>query len=154
MVNPNGPYDGSPYNIQYYPSDSRAEDAQVLELTAGQQIKKIEFTVPRLAERTIQVRATWPNGDIAAGARICAQYELTQSYGSTGNANSIKDTDQNGLAVIHVYGNSRVRLFAEQSVENAKENRSYSHHSQPVESEAGKIPETLDLVLTSAKPQR
>ena len=153
MVNPNGPYDGSPYNIQYYPSGWRTEDAQVLELAAGQQIK-IEFTVPRLAERTIQVRVTWPNGNLAAGAHICAQYEHTQSYGSTGNANSIKDTDQNGVAVIHVYGNSRVRLFAEQSVENAKENRSYSHYSQPIESEADKIPEKLDLVLTSAKPQQ
>jgi hypothetical protein len=58
MVNPDGPYDEWPYDVQYYRSASHAQDAQVLELGAGQQIKGIDFSVPRLTERTVQERVT------------------------------------------------------------------------------------------------
>ncbi len=54
--------------------------------------------------------------------------------------------------MIHVYGNSRVRLFAAQLVDNEKEKRTDTYYSHPVEAEASKVPEKLDLVLTSPKP--
>jgi hypothetical protein len=152
MVNPDGPYDEGPYNVQYYRSALHAEEAQRLELSAGQQIRGIDFTVPHLAERMVQVRVTWPNGSGTAGASICVAYEHTKNFGSLSTASRIKDADQNGLGVIHVYGNSRVRLFAAQLVDNEKEKRTDTYYSRPVEAEASKVPEKLDLVLTSPKP--
>jgi hypothetical protein len=152
VVDPDGPYDEWPYDIKYYPSALHARDAQILELGAGQEIKGIDFTVPRLKERAVQVRVTWPNGSAAAGAHICALYENTERYGALENASGIKDTDQNGLAVIRMYGNSRVRVFAEHSVDNAKKERTGTYYSHPVESEASKIPDKINLVLTSPRP--
>jgi hypothetical protein len=152
MVNPDGPYDEWPYDVEYYRFALHAQNAQILELGAGQQIKGIDFTVPRLAERIVQVRVTWPNGSGAAGASICVAYENTKNFASLSTASRIKDTDQNGLGVIHVYGNSRVRVFAAQLVDNEKEKRTDTYYSHPVEAEASKVPEKLDLVLTSPKP--
>jgi hypothetical protein len=129
MVNPDGPYDEWPYDVQYYRSALHAQEAQILDLSAGQQIKEIDFTVPHLAERMVQVRVTWPNGSGAAGSSICVAYEHTKNLASLSTASRIKDTDQNGLGVIHVYGNSRVRLFAAQLVDNEKEKRTDTYYS-------------------------
>lgn len=74
------------------------------------------------------------------------------AYGALENANGIKDTDRNGVAVIHVYGNSRVRVFAWQSVDDDKGKRTGTYYSHPVKSAANKIPDELSFVLTSAKP--
>jgi hypothetical protein len=152
MVNPDGPYDEGPYDVQYYRSALHAQDAQVLELGAGQQIRGIDFTVPRRTARTVRVRVTWPNGSAEAGAYICVAYEHTKEYESLQYVNGMKATDQNGLAVIHVYGTSRVRVFAEQAVNNDKEQRMDTYYSRPVESVATKVPDELNLVLTSTKP--
>jgi hypothetical protein len=152
MVNPDGPYDEWPYDVQYYRSALHAQDAQVLELGAGQQIKGIDFSVPRLTERTVRVRVTWPNGNAAPGAHVCVVYENTKPYGALESANGIKDTDRNGGAVIHVYGSSRVRVFAWQSVEEDKGKRTGTYYSHPVESAASKIPDELNLVPTFPKP--
>ena len=152
MVNPDGPYDEWPYDVQYYRSALRAQDAQALELAAGQQIKGIDFTVPRLTERTVRVRVTWPNGNAAPDTHVCVLYDNTKTYGALENANGIKDTDRNGVAVIHVYGNSRVRVFSWQSVDDDKGKRTGTYYSHPAESAANKIPDELTFVLTSAKP--
>jgi hypothetical protein len=151
VVNPDGPHDDWPHNVQYYPFALQAKGAQVLELGEGQRIQRIDFTVPRLAERTVHVRVTWPNGSAAAGAHVCVAYEQTGGYASLESANCIKDTDQSGVAVIRVYGNSRLRLFAKEFVSNDKEDRVDAYYSR-AEYEAGTIPEKLDLVLNSLKP--
>jgi hypothetical protein len=51
LINPSGPYDGSPFDIQYYPSTLVPAEAQVFEVTEGQQIKGIDFRAPQLPER-------------------------------------------------------------------------------------------------------
>jgi hypothetical protein len=61
-----------------------------------------------------------------------------------------KRTGQDGLAVIQVYGNSRVPVFANQLVYQEKAWAEYRSH--PMESEANKISSKIDLVLTSLKP--
>jgi hypothetical protein len=152
MVNPDGPYDEWPYDVQYYRSALHAQEAQILELGAGQQIKGIDFTVPRLAERMVQVRVTSPNGGGAADASICVAYEHTKNFASPTTASRIKDTDQNGPGVIHLYGNSRVRVFAAQYVENEKTKQTDTYYSHPVEAAADKVPENIQLVLTSPQP--
>lgn len=152
MVNSDGPYDEWPYNIQYYPSALGAEGAQILELAEGQQIKGVDFTVPRLTERTVQVRVTWPNRSPVADAPVCVAYEHTKEYASLAGTNCFTRTDQNGEGVIHLYGNSRVRLFAEQFVHNEKRKWQDTYYSHPVESEARKMPDKVSLALTPPKP--
>jgi hypothetical protein len=152
LLNPDGPRDEWPYDIQYYPSVPNARDGRVFVLAEGQEIKGIDFRVQRLRERTVQVRVTWPNGNAAAGAHVGVAYEHTKDYESLEGTDTIKDTDQNGLAVIHVYGSSRVRVFAEQFVDNPKKKWWDTRYSRAVESEIAKIPDKIDLVLTSAKP--
>ena len=110
------------------------------------------LSVPRLTERTVRVRVTWPNGNAAPGAHVCVLYDNTKTYGALENANGIKETDRNGVAVTHVYGNSRVRVFAWQSVDDDKGKRTGTYYSHPAESAANKIPDELTFVLTSAKP--
>ena len=56
------------------------------------------------------------------------------------------------MATIHLFGNSQVRLFTEQYVNNEKTKQMDTYSSNTVESEAGKIPEKIDLVLNASKP--
>lgn len=152
VVNSYGPNDQSPYDLQYYRSTSDARNAEVLQLGPGQRIQGIDFIVPRLAERTVQVQVTWPDGRRAPKAHICVAYEHTENFASLTTASWIKDTDQNGFGVIHLYGRSRVRVFAAQDVDDEKAKRTDTYYSQPVEAAADKVPEDIQLVLTSPKP--
>ena len=62
LINPSGPYDGSPFGIQYYPSTLRLGEARVFEVAEGQQIKGVNFRAPRLPERTVDVQVRWLDG--------------------------------------------------------------------------------------------
>jgi hypothetical protein len=150
MVDPNGPWDGWPYAPQYYPTGVRSEGAKVLVLGQGQQITGIDLKVHRLVQRTIRVRVAWSNGSAAAGVAACAAYENTDSYENkeTCTSNSV-NTDQNGLAILHVYGESRLRLSAETVIYGPKDTAYYA--SEPVDAEVGMLPEHVDLVLTKKK---
>jgi len=149
VVNPYGPRKASPYDIQFFPTASSAERA--LELAQGQQVKEIDFRVRRLTERTVRVRVLWPNGNVVAGARVCVAYEHTKDYEPLKATNCIGDTDEKGTAVVSVYGSTRVRLFAEQFVDNDKKKWWDTFYSPRVEAEADKMPDTVDLVLASPK---
>jgi hypothetical protein len=149
MVNPDGPYDEWPYDIKYYPSALYAQDAQVLELGDGQKINGIDFIVPRLAERTVRVHVASPNGTSATNTHVCLAYEHTKDYELLAGTSCTWNTDRIGEAVIHLYGDSRVRLFAEKYVNEA--NSLVRYHSAPFESQAGKMPENIDLVLASSE---
>jgi hypothetical protein len=151
VANSYGPNDQSPYDVQYYRSTSDARNAEALELGPGQCIQGIDFIVPRLAERTITVRVTWLDGRRAPEAHICVAYEHTENFARLTTASWIKDTGQNGFGVIHVFGDSRVRVFAAQYVDDEKHNRTDTYYSQTVESVASKIRDQLNLVLTSPK---
>jgi hypothetical protein len=139
-----------PSEVQFYPSKSRVEDAQSFELSEGQRITGIDFKVPYLAERTVRVRVTWPNEQPVGDAYICVAYEHTEYYEPLQAKQCFMKTEQNGIAVIHVYGRSRVRVFANELVYKDKAWSEY--RSQPAESEANKIPVKIDLVLSSQKP--
>ena len=152
LVNPDGPYDEWPYDIQYYPAALTGTDAQVFDLSKGQQVKRVNFKVQALMQRTVQVRVRWPDGKAAAGAHICVAYERTKEYESLESTNGIKDTDQAGGATIHLYGSSRVRVFAEQFVDNPKKKWWDTRYSRRFESDASKMPADVDLVLDSPKP--
>lgn len=127
-------------------------DAQVFDVSKGQQIKGVDFKVQALTQRTVQVRVRWPNGKPAEGAYVCVAYERTKEYESLESTNGTRATDQDGNASLHLYGASRVRVFAEQFVSNPKKNRQDTYHSRRFESAANKIPAEIDLVLASSKP--
>jgi hypothetical protein len=152
MVNPYGPDDKHPYEMRYYPEVWRAQDAKVLQLAEGQEIEGIDFTVRRLPERTVQVRVTWPNGSPVPGATVYFAYEYTAEFDSLTGTARYATANQSGEADVRLFGNSRVRLFAEQDVDNPGKHwpdRSYSHR---VEAEVTKLPDKINLMLTSGRP--
>jgi len=152
LVNPDGPYDDWPYDVQYYPAALTIANAQVFDLSKGQRVRGVDFKVQALSQRTVQVRVRWIDGKPAVGAHICVAYERTKEYQSLESTNGIRDTDQDGKATIHLYGDSRVRLFAEQFVDNPKKKWWNTFYSPRFELEASEMPGEVDLVLSSLKP--
>jgi hypothetical protein len=148
-INPYGASDESPYNPQFYPSGFRSEDARVFQLAEGQEIKGVDFKLARLAERTAHARVTWLDGSPAKDALVCVAYEHTQDYETPGCSTQFKRTSETGEAVVHLYGHSKVRLLAEGSVEGGKTVPAGEYRSPPVESEADKMPDSLNLVLST-----
>jgi hypothetical protein len=67
--------------------------------------------------------------------------------------NNIGKTNMQGMASVNLYGKSRAQLFAEKS-SNSSDGKHWwdVHNSQPLESEADKMPEKITLVLTSKEP--
>lgn len=152
VINPNGPQDDYPYDLQYYRASGDPAHAQVLAVGKGQQIRNIDFKVRRLSGRSVHVHVTRPNGGPAAGALVCIAYEGTRAYDLLKNAICRTETDTNGAAVVRVYGNSRVRLFTNAQSEKPGSNwmeRAYSHR---VEAPAKAFPENLGLVLNGSNP--
>jgi hypothetical protein len=154
LVNPYGPSEQSPYDIQYYRSASRSQDAQILELGEGQAIQQINLTLPRLSKKDVQVQVTLPDGRVVPGADIFVAYENTPGYEFPQSVASVKKTDQTGLALVSLYGNSRVRILAELSVANTGKNGDTVYYSYVVESEASKMQNKIDLVLNSMKSMK
>jgi hypothetical protein len=149
LINPGGPYDGSPFDIQYYPSTLRPAEARVFPLAEGQRITGVDFRAPRLPPRSVEVQVQWPDGRSVAGTYICLAYEHTDYYEKPACMNFVKIADKNGAASIHVYGNSRVRLFAVHDAENEPGKEVYSRR---VEAAACNMPERIKLVLDSRHP--
>lgn len=148
-INPYGASDESPYDPQYYPSGFQPEDAHVFQLAEGQEIKGVDFKLARLAERTAHARVTRLDGSPAKDALVCVAYEHTQDYETPGCSTQFTRTSQTGEAVVHLYGHSKVRLLAEGSVEGGKTMSAGEYQSPPVESEADKMPDSLNLVLST-----
>ncbi len=149
LINPSGPYDGSPFGIQYYPSTLRPAEARVFEVAEGQQIKGVDFRAPRLPQRSVEVQVHWPGGRRVAGAFVCLAYEHTDYYEKPACMNFVKITDQDGGATIHLYGNSGVLLFAVHDVENKPGKQVFSHK---VEAAASNMPGRVNMVLDSGHP--
>ena len=140
-LNPQGPDGESPYELQYFPSGVRKSAARVFELAPGQRVTGVDFQTQLLAARNTRVRVTWANGTVAAGASVCFAYENADGYDTLQGRNCSKTTDQNGIAVLATYGRSQVRVFGTSS----------SFHSQSVQIAADQTPNSINLVLTSAK---
>jgi hypothetical protein len=153
LLNSSGPRDEWPHDMQYYPSASSIADAQKLEVTEGQRITGIDFTVPRLDRKTVHVRVTWPDGGPAKDAAVCVAYERTEDYGVLACLNDLGRTNQDGVAVVNLYGRTHVRLFAEQMVSSTSGKEWWiTYHNQPLEAAADKVPDHVNLVLTLAEP--
>lgn len=152
MVNPWGPQEDSQYPPLYYPSATTFNKAQTIELSNGQHVRNADFLVPRLQERKMQVRVTWPNGRTIEGAWVYVAYENTKGFSSLNNAFHVAITDHNGQGTFSVFGKSRIRIYAEEAVDDLKGPPFISsRYSTPAEFEADKVPEKLDLVVATKR---
>jgi hypothetical protein len=152
MVNPDGPDDKHPYDMRYYPAVLRAQDAKVLELAEGQEIKGVDFTVQPLTEGTVHVRVTWPNGSPVPGATVYVAYEHTADYDSLIGTANYAVANQSGKVDVHLFGNSRVRLFGRREVGDPREERPDRNRTPRVEAEVTRLPDKINLKLTSGSP--
>ena len=150
-INSAGPEAKSPYNFQYYPSGVRRENARVLELAARQRMADIDFQAPLLPEGTTRVRVTWANGTPAAGAGVCVAYAYADDYESMLGKHCISPLDRNGVAVIHLYGKSQVRIFAILSIDRDKGQLPETLRSGTVEVAADRTQDNMSLILISVK---
>ena len=152
MVNPYGPDNDSPYPPLYYPSAGRLSDAQVLGIPDGQHIHDADFVLPRLSQKKIEVRVARPDGHVIDGAWVYVAYENTKGFETLIDAAHVAITDHNGQASFAVFGKSRIRIYGEEAVNDLKGPPFISSRfSAPVEFEADKVPDKLDLVLTKKR---
>ena len=100
-------------------------------------------------EVALAVQVQWPDGRRVGGAYVCLAYEHTDYYEIPVCMNFVKITDQNGEATVHLYGNSRVRLFAVHDGENKPDKQVYSHK---VEAAASNMPGRVNMVLDFGHP--
>ena len=151
VVNPGGPGDGWPHDVQYYPGVLRKEQAHAFALADGERVSGVDFRAPLLSKRPIRVRVTWADGTPAADASVCVAYDQTDDYDALAGRYCIARTDQNGDAVIRAYGESQMRIFAEQYFSGGDGPReSGRRRSAPVQYAADRTPNALSLVLESA----
>jgi hypothetical protein len=152
MVNPFGPEKDSPYRPTYYRSSDRLSDAYIFEIADGQHISHADFVLPGLAQKKMEVRVTWPDGRVIDGAWIYVAYENTKGFESPDNAAHVAITDKDGHASFAVFGKARIRIYAEEAVDDLKGPPFISsRYSVPAEFEADKVPDKLDLVVSREK---
>ena len=95
---------------------------------------------------------TWPDGHVIDGAWVYVGYENTNGFESLNNAAHVAITDKTGHASFFVFGKSRIRIYAEEAVNDLKGPPFISsRYSVPAEFEADKVPDKLDLVIASKK---
>ncbi|MGB7282150.1 MAG: carboxypeptidase-like regulatory domain-containing protein [Candidatus Acidiferrum sp.] len=148
-INPNGPSEESSYGTLYYPGGSRPEDAGVLEIGEGEHIKNVILAVSQLRERKLKVRVTWPDGKPAAGAWTYVAYQNTPEYEKLGNTTYFAKANQGGLAELHIYGDGRIRIFAEDITNDGKTIAGAPRYSIPIELDPANLPEEVDLGVSS-----
>ena len=153
MVNPWGPLMDSPYAPIYYPSAARPNAARVLKIEPRTpQIRNVDVIVRSLPERTLQVRALSPRGEPIQGASIKVAYENTKYWDDVTRSSQAGETDRTGLAEIRLFGDFRVRMLAEQLIEDLKTPPWYSsRYSGLVELDTSKLPQRLDLTISSSQ---
>jgi hypothetical protein len=151
-ANLEGPTDDSPYAPRFYPSASQRSDAFAFDLAEGQHIKGIDITLTPLVRRNFHVRVTQPNGEPLAGAHIQIAHEHTDSHQNLTSVSSHWVTDPAGNAYVHVFGDSRIRVWAESS-QPSVDSLPKSVYSPVVEIEGSRLPTRLDLVVSSSEPR-
>lgn len=149
VVNPYGPSEESPYDVQYYPAGWQSRNARVLEVGPGQEIAKIDFAVSQIAGRTIRVHVAWADGKPAEDAWVYVAYPHTEAFDSLTNATDFRRTDHSGNTELLVFGESRIRVFAEATVDNGTR-RGSPRYSTPVELDTTALPTNLNLALSAS----
>jgi hypothetical protein len=153
LINPFGPYDDSPYPRRYYPAAERREDARVFEIGGSDHTWNVRIAVNRLVRRDLRVHAIWPNGQPADDTWVHLAYENARGYEDPVTSALSQVTDRTGVAELHTFGDSRIRVQAEKAVDDQK-GSAPSRYSAVVELETTTLPRSLDLVLSTSRSSR
>jgi hypothetical protein len=150
QLNPYGPSEYSPYPPVYYPAAARREEAKVLEITGTEQhLKNLNFTVKPLVKRTVRVRVIWPNGQPIDDAIFCKAYEVDGDW-RYDIYQCGEETDTNGIGRINLFGEAPVRLYAYRFIDEHRTGA--PRYTRAVQLEPAKLPQTLDLAVTTPDP--
>lgn len=146
VVNPGGPGDEWPHDIQYYPGTDRRERAHVFDVADGERVRGVDVRASRLTKRVLRARVIWADGTPVPGASVCVAYDKTDDYEALAGRHCTPDADENGYVVIRTYGATQVRIFAQRfSLDGEPWGRRYV--SQPIQYAADQIPTAASFVL-------
>ena len=93
---------------------------------------------------------TQTNGEPVAGAHVEIAYEHTYLFENLAHVSGQWVTDPAGNAIVHVFGDSRIRIWAEWS-QPSQDSLPKQSYSPVVQIEGSKLPTRLDLVLSSSE---
>ena len=142
-----GPTSESPYAPKFYPSGSQRAQAVEFDLAEGQHIKGMNMTLTPLPTRNLNVNVTRSDGQPLPGALIKIAYEHSPLFDTPNYVSRRWVADAGGNAQFHVFGDSRIRVWA-QSPQPYGESR----YSPIAEIQGPKLPTKLALVV-SATPR-
>jgi hypothetical protein len=149
VVNPYGPDQKSPFATTYFPSTPLAQDAHVFELSKGQHLDELNFSLQRLVERKIPIRITTTDGHPVKNPWVWIVYKGSVYFpNNPQQGGGTLDIDENGMEEISVFGEDLpVWVFAEDLSNND------SLISAPVEMAGRNLPKDLHLTLNLSKSQ-
>lgn len=145
-MNSIGPTKDAPYN---------SERRSVEIARGGPRQKTINFVVHPLSARMVKIRVAGADGKPIRDAEVYIAYEGTEYWDDLKRVPGFSDVDANGLTNVTVWGNARVRIFAERVIEDKPRPPWYtSVYSKVAEFEADEPPNSLDLVVASKELER
>lgn len=132
----------------FYPSAVRPDDARVLEIQGSSHVKNVDFIATQLRAHDLAVSVGWPNGEAVNSASVHFAYEGMEWDDKPIVSSHYAETDNAGIASLHVYGDWRIRIQAVKLVDLPARFR----YSPVMELEATKLPRSLNLMLSSPSP--
>lgn len=139
------------YPRTYYPGVERAEDAEVIELKAGEEVKGRDLRLPpRRAETSVRVKVVWADGKPVANAQVIYR-DVT--YGEP-PINHGAQANERGEATLKGYAGSVYRIWASSGrpYRDAPAGRDEPmERPEPVTLNAASAVETVTLVITKLR---
>lgn len=148
IVDSIGPHKESPYPPQ-------TQGVYILELSPGQRIEGVAFSVRPSIERKLRVRVLWPDGRPVKNATVSVAYDRPQGYIRPVVYESDPEPDKNGVGEISVFGNLHVRVFAVGYLDgNFNSFWDSLRYSAPVDLQGSALPSQVDFVVNrSSRPE-
>lgn len=148
IVDPEGPHKESPYPPQ-------AQGVRILDLSPGQRIQGVGFTVHPSVERKLRVRVLWPDGRPVKNATINVAYDRPPGYALPVIYESDPGPDQNGFGEISVFGELHVQVFAVGYLNGSFNTFGDSmRYSAPIDLRGSALPNQVDFVVNrSSRPE-
>ena len=143
-----GPHKDSPYPPQ-------TQGVYILDLSAGQRIEGVAFSMRPSIERKLRVRVFWPDGRPVKNATVSVAYDRPQGYIRPVVYDSDPEPDKNGVGEISVFGDLHVRVFAVGYLDgNFNSFWDSLRYSAPVDLQGSALPSQVDFVVNrSSRPE-
>jgi hypothetical protein len=138
------------YARTYYPGVGRAEEAEVIELKAGEELKGCDLRLPpRRAESVIRGRVLWADGKPVANARVLYR-DVT--HGDS-QINYTAQADGQGLFTLETFAGTvyRVEVSSGRPYEGDPRRFEPTERSDPLTLTASGPVEAVTLVITKLR---